>query len=70
MLKIKSALVWKYKLTQGTFELSNESEVLPEVFNYKQLAWIIDQNNGSYSSAQVQLDTSSFSNSGKPFAAV
>jgi hypothetical protein len=44
---------------------SNESQKVSEPFVSKQVCYIIDQNNSSYSSGQVQIDTSSLSNSGK-----
>lgn len=49
---------------QLLFETSNESQVTSEPFISRQVVYVIDQNNGNYS-GQIQLDTSSLSNSGK-----
>jgi hypothetical protein len=50
---------------QLLFADSHESQKSSEPFVSRQLSYIIDQNNGSYTSGQVQIDTSSLSNSGK-----
>jgi hypothetical protein len=44
---------------------SNEGQTTAEPFVSKSVVYITDQNNGSYQSGQIQLDTSSLSNSGK-----
>jgi len=49
---------------QLLFEQSNESQVTTEPFINRQVVYVIDQNNGVYN-GQIQLDTSSLSNSGK-----
>lgn len=49
---------------QLLFETSNESQITTEPFISRQVVYVIDQNNGNYS-GQIQLDTSSLSNSGK-----
>lgn len=49
---------------QLLFEQSNESQITTEPFINRQVVYVIDQNNGTYN-GQVQLDTSSLSNSGK-----
>lgn len=46
------------------YEQSNESQMTTEPFVSRQMVYVIDQNNGNYS-GQIQLDTSSLSNSGK-----
>ena len=46
------------------FETSNASEITSEPFVNRQVVYVIDQNNGNYT-GQIQLDTSSLSNSGK-----
>jgi hypothetical protein len=46
------------------FEQSNASEITTEPFVNRQVVYVIDQNNGNYT-GQIQLDTSSLSNSGK-----
>lgn len=47
------------------YEDSNEPQVSFEPFVKKDTVWVIDQNNGSYSGGQVQIDSSALSNSGK-----
>jgi hypothetical protein len=47
------------------YELSTSTELSGEPFTEKQWVYLIDQNNGSYQSNQIILDTSSLSNSGK-----
>lgn len=49
---------------QLLFESSNDSQITSEPFISRQVVYVIDQNNGNYS-GQIQLDTSSLSNSGK-----
>jgi hypothetical protein len=49
---------------QLLFEQSNESQITTEPFINRQVVYVIDQNNGTYN-GQIQLDTSSLSNSGK-----
>lgn len=49
---------------QLLFEQSNESQIINEPFINRQVVYVIDQNNGTYN-GQIQLDTSSLSNSGK-----
>ena len=49
---------------QLLFEQSSDSQVTSEPFISRQVVYVIDQNNGNYS-GQIQLDTSSLSNSGK-----
>jgi hypothetical protein len=46
------------------FEQSNESQMTTEPFVSRQVVYVVDQNNGAYN-GQIQLDTSSLSNSGK-----
>jgi hypothetical protein len=46
------------------YEQSNESQMTTEPFVSRQMVYVIDQNNGNYS-GQIQIDTSSLSNSGK-----
>jgi hypothetical protein len=46
------------------FEQSNESQITTEPFVSRQVVYVVDQNNGAYN-GQIQLDTSSLSNSGK-----
>lgn len=50
---------------QLLYQVSNEGQGVAEPFIQKSVVYIIDQNNGNYSSSQVQIDTSSLSNSGK-----
>jgi hypothetical protein len=47
------------------FNDSYETSKTREPFVSRQMSYIVDQNNSSYTSGQVQLDTSSLSNSGK-----
>ena len=49
---------------QLLYEQSNESQITSEPFVSRQVVYVIDQNNSNYS-GQIQLDTSSLSNSGK-----
>lgn len=49
---------------QLLFMQSNSSENTSEPFVNRQVVYVIDQNNGNYN-GQIQLDTSSLSNSGK-----
>lgn len=49
---------------QLLYEQSNEPQGMSEPFISRQTVYIIDQNNGNYS-GQIQIDTSSLSNSGK-----
>lgn len=51
-------------MDQLLFEQSTENQVTAEPFISRQVVYVIDQNNGNYS-GQIQLDTSSLSNSGK-----
>jgi len=46
------------------YEQSNESQMTTEPFVSRQVVYVVDQNNGAYN-GQIQLDTSSLSNSGK-----
>ena len=46
------------------YEQSTESQMSTEPFVSRQVVYVIDQNNGNYA-GQIQLDTSSLSNSGK-----
>jgi hypothetical protein len=46
------------------YEQSNESQITTEPFVSRQVVYVVDQNNGAYN-GQIQLDTSSLSNSGK-----
>jgi len=50
---------------QLLYQVSNEGQATAEPMIQKSVVYIIDQNNGSYSSGQVIIDTSSLSNSGK-----
>jgi len=47
------------------YEDSNETQLTLEPFVSRQVLYVNDQNNGSYSSGQIQLDTSALSNSGR-----
>lgn len=47
------------------YEDSNETQLQLEPFVSRQVLYVNDQNNGSYSSGQIQLDTSALSNSGR-----
>lgn len=49
---------------QVVFEQSLESQVVDEPFVSRQSVYVIDSNNGSYN-GQIQIDTSSLSNSGR-----
>lgn len=60
MLNIKKEMA-----DQLLYEMSNDTVQETEPFVQKQMVYIIDQNNGSYNSNQVLIDTSSLSNSGK-----
>lgn len=46
------------------YEQSSESQITTEPFVSRQVVYVVDQNNGAYN-GQIQLDTSSLSNSGK-----
>lgn len=50
---------------QFVFQVSNEQQAVAEPMIQKSVVYVTDQNNGSYQSGQVMLDTSSLSNSGK-----
>lgn len=52
-------------MDQLLFSDSHESQKVTEPFSSRQMAYIVDQNNGSYQSGQILIDTSSLSNSGK-----